>query len=386
MPEAAFPHPPAPTGRHYGMDWLRIGAFGLLILYHIGMYFVPWDWHVKPAEQVGWISFPMMATNGWRLSLLFLVSGYASAALLARSGRLGAFLRSRLARLGLPLLFGMIVVVPVQPWIQLTTQRHYAHGFGWFYVHDYFRFGRLRGLDLPTWQHLWFVAYLLVYTWVLALLLVLPARVRGAAGRVAERLVAGSALLIVPMAYLIAVRAAWLSHAEENHGFFTDWIAHLTFLPAFLLGYMLRGSAAMWAAVRRWWRVALAIAVAAFAITIVFEVRYPLEVPLPEAYRTPYLTARMVLAWAVIVTLIGMADRFWNRDHPWRATLAEAVFPFYIVHQTIIVVVGWALLPTATGPGARFLILLVATVAGCWGFYLSGRAIGPLRPLIGLRR
>ena len=44
----------APAGRHYGMDWLRIGAFALLILYHIGMYFVPWDWHVKIAQPVSY--------------------------------------------------------------------------------------------------------------------------------------------------------------------------------------------------------------------------------------------------------------------------------------------------------------------------------------------
>ncbi|HEX2792795.1 MAG TPA: hypothetical protein VHN58_00045, partial [Croceicoccus sp.] len=68
--------------RHYGMDWLRIGAFALLIGYHIGMFFVPWDWHVKsdPVEQ--WVALPMLLVNGWRLSLLFLVSGYASAAML----------------------------------------------------------------------------------------------------------------------------------------------------------------------------------------------------------------------------------------------------------------------------------------------------------------
>lgn len=50
------------TGRQYGLDWLRIGAFGLLILYHIGMFFVPWGWHVKAAEPVEWAGWPMMAS------------------------------------------------------------------------------------------------------------------------------------------------------------------------------------------------------------------------------------------------------------------------------------------------------------------------------------
>src|SRR3546814_7430392 len=91
------------TNRHYGMDWLRIGAFALLIFYHIGMYFVPWGWHVKTPHPMDWVQIPMMATNSWRLPLLFLVSGYASAALFAKLGGVGPFLRSRSARLLIPL-------------------------------------------------------------------------------------------------------------------------------------------------------------------------------------------------------------------------------------------------------------------------------------------
>jgi membrane protein DedA with SNARE-associated domain len=66
--------------------------------------------------------------------------------------------------------------------------------------------------------------------------------------------------------------------------------------------------------------------------------------------------------------------------------LAEAVFPFYIIHQTIIVVVGWYLLGAGVAALPSFLILLAATVTGCWLFYAIGRSIGWLRPLIGLQR
>src|SRR3546814_7239126 len=71
-------------GRHYGLDWLRVGAFALLIFYHVGMYFVPWGWHVKSDEILPWATVPMFALNPWRLSLLFVVSGYASRAVLGK--------------------------------------------------------------------------------------------------------------------------------------------------------------------------------------------------------------------------------------------------------------------------------------------------------------
>ena len=65
--------------------------------------------------------------------------------------------------------------------------------------------------------------------------------------------------------------------------------------------------------------------------------------------------------------------------------LTEAVFPFYIIHQTIIVGVEGALLPLGLPAVMEFLILLATTVGGCWAFYAVGREIGWLRPLIGLR-
>src|SRR4051812_3597789 len=112
--------------RHYGMDWLRVGAFALLILYHVGMVFVPWGFHIKTAEPLVWAEIPMFLTNPWRLSLLFVVSGYASRALVMKSPSVGAFLRSRNARLLIPLAFGVTVVVPPQPWIELVAQHGYT--------------------------------------------------------------------------------------------------------------------------------------------------------------------------------------------------------------------------------------------------------------------
>ena len=79
--------------RLYGLDWLRIGAFALLILYHIGMFFVPWEWHVKTAQPQEWLELPMMAINPWRLALLFVVSGFASRILLNKMKGAGAFVR-----------------------------------------------------------------------------------------------------------------------------------------------------------------------------------------------------------------------------------------------------------------------------------------------------
>ena len=374
------------TARHYGMDWLRIGAFALLIFYHIGMYFVPWGWHVKIAQPLEWVEIPMLATNSWRLALLFLVSGYASAALSAKLGGSGAFVRSRSARLLVPLLFGILVIIPPQPWIELVSQHGYAKSLGAFWTSDYFRFGVLDGIVLPTYQHLWFVVYLWVYTMLAAAVLAwVPVAVRAKIADGAARLLGGFGLLVFPMLWWILLFFVFDEH-EDTHALIDDGPAHLHYLMAFFIGWLLRVRPGLFAAVARWWRLAAMLGVAAFAAVATILILWQQGLYPPDWARLPFDIARLVQGWATIVALIGVADAYANRDHPQRAMLAEAVFPFYIVHQTIIVVVGWWLLQGRVAALPSFLVLVAATVTGCWLFYAIGRSIGWLRPLIGLQR
>ena len=369
--------------RHYGMDWLRIGAFGLLIFYHIGMVFVPWGFQVKTAHPADWVTVPMLLTNAWRLTLLFVVSGYASRALYTKSASVRRFLGNRNARLLLPLLFGMAVIVPPQSWVELTTQHGYSSSFLTFFTRDYFRFGALDGILLPTWNHLWFVVYLWVYTLALALLLLLPRM--GRAQALFDRAFGGWRVLWLPIAWLMVFHVLLFHRGEETHDLFGDGIAHLAYFPAFLFGFGLAGSKPAMAALARHWLPAAVLAVSGYLVVAAVEIVYPGNTVAPKAVVDAFRVAREVQCWASIAALIGIAERFWNRDNSWRPMLTEAVFPFYIIHQTVIVVVEYWLRPLQLGAVAEFAILVPVTVAGCWAFYLIGRQIGWLRPLIGLR-
>lgn len=373
-------------GRHYGMDWLRIGAFQLLILYHVGMAFVPWDFQVKVADPpIGWATTLMMLTSPWRLSLLFGVSGYASAALFARERRgIGAFLTSRLARLGVPLLFGMAVLVPPQPWVWLVTHFSYQDDFATFLIRDYFSFRSIDGVIVPTWMHLWFVAYLIGYTLLLCALLALPARIRAIGRRAAELLLGGPLLLPAGIAFVYYARASFDAGWEDNHLLLTDWSAHAHYLPMFLFGYLLRGSEPIRTAIARWWPAAAVLAAAGYAVLAWFELRFGLTIA-PQRFWMLHGWAQSAEAWGAMIALIGIADRFWNVDHGWRTMLAEAVFPFYLIHQTIIIVVGYWMMGSGIAPLPAFLLLVAATMAGCWAFYLAGREMRWLRPMIGLK-
>ena len=374
------------AGRHYGMDWLRIAAFALLILYHVGMFFVPWGWHVKTAEPVQWATIPMLAANSWRIPLLFVVSGYASAALFAKAGRPGRFITDRSVRLLVPLVAAIALFVAPQPWVELQSKHHYQASFGWFWAHDYFRFGSLQGIVLPTWNHLWFVAYLWVYTAALGALLLLPAKWRSSARKLGELVLADWRIIVLPLALLgIRLALAWPGR-EDTHDLVGDAYAHSLYFPLVALGFLLRDAPAVWRGIHRWWGCAAMLAVLAYAIVAAVEFTWFGASRAPAWAHAAFEIARCLQMWGAIVALLGVADRFWNRDHPKRAMLAEAVFPFYIVHQTIIVLSGWYLLRLRLPASAEFVILVIGTVAGCWAFYLIGRSIPFFRPLIGLRR
>jgi glucan biosynthesis protein C len=374
---------PISSTRHYGMDWLRVGAFALLIVYHVGMVFVPWNFHVKSLHVEDWATLPMLATNAWRLTLLFVVSGYASRALLARSPSVGRFFGNRCYRLLVPLIFGIAVIVPPQPWVELVTKHGYTGDYFTFWTHDYFRFGKLAGLSLPTWNHLWFVVYLWVYTIALT---VGVAVVRGDwLQRAFDRVFGGWLVLALPVAWLVFVHSWWFRMVGESQALVGDWIAHVTYFPAFLFGFGLARSEAAMAAIVRWWKAAAVVAVLGYGFVIGVELYWPEISGPPRWAYAPYGAAHALEQWGAIVALIGIAEVYWNRDHRWRPMLTEAVFPFYIVHQTIIVLVMYALLSAGLPGWAEFVIILAATVVGCVVFYRVGRRFAVLRPLIGLR-
>lgn len=369
--------------RHYGMDWLRIGAFALLILYHTGMVFVPWDFVVNLDPPILWATIPMFATNPWRMLLLFVISGFASRALIEKCATPGAFLRSRSARLLLPLLFAAIVIIPVQPWIELVVKHGYGQSFSWFWLNDYFRFGSLNGIILPTWQHLWFVVYLWIYTAVLAAGLL--ALRRWSAQTVFDRIFGGIGVLLIPVGWVLVTDLALFRNQIDTHNLVADLPAHLRYFPGFLFGFALARSTTAMSAIDRFWKIAAAIALACYATIVVIDLRWPgIEVPTRDL-ATLFHGVRAVDRWAAVIALIGLANTCWNHDHKWRGTLGEAVFPFYIVHQSIIVVVAWALLSRSVSPGPMFAIIALSTAAGSWLFYDIGRRIPSARRWIGLK-
>jgi hypothetical protein len=322
----------------------------------------------------------MAALRPWRLSVLFLVSGYASAILLGRMGRPGPFLWGRTMRLLLPLGFGIFVLLAPQEWVR-ASEAGYAGSFWRFLFVD-----RFAGpMAWPRAEHLWFLVYLWGYTMALVLTLrALPASWKARLAVLPEWLAWGRRALLAPLAFMVIARLSILFLIPQSGNFFADWHGHLTFVPPFLFGFALARSPSLWEAAARNWKPALAIGILGTAGLLWADLLYPGDAVPPHVPAMAILAVSVATGWAVTILLLGAARRWLNRDHKLRRIVAEAIFPVYIVHQTIIVLVGWELRPLGLGAGPEFALLLGATLAGGFAFYLLAREAGRLRPLFGL--
>lgn len=389
----------AAIDRRHDMDWVRIIAFGLLIFYHIGMFYVTWDWHVKSSRAADVIEPLMLLTNPWRLTLLFLVSGVATR-FLADKLSVGAFTLSRMGRLWPPLLLAVFVVVPPQAYYEIVEAiaalpaqqaAQYPLALDNFYQKYVTGSGNWCDSDgcltTPTYNHMWFVAYLILYTLALAPLLPLLRR----APRAVSVLIAGPGLLLAPWAFMFALRATLFPIFGESHDFREDWYLHPLYFGAFLFGYAIAKHQPFFDACVRWRWTALAVAVAAWGAVCLFYgygglTAYGEDNLPPDWLRLVFRGVREAQAWSAIVAAIGFAHLYLrNADGPLRRLLTQAIFPFYLIHQTIIVAAGHHLNALALPLWLEAALLIAATVLGCALFYLLGRAIPPLRIWVGLR-
>jgi hypothetical protein len=373
-----------PPLRQYHLDWLRIAAFGLLVPYHVGMYYVSWDWHIKSPQWHTALEPWMMLSSPWRMDLLFIVSGAATALMLG-TGRAPSFawLRRRSARLLLPLALGMLVIVPPQSWLEVQRRYDYTGSYLDF-IPLYLRGGSgfcdaVHGcLVLPTWNHLWYLPYLFAYTLLLwAALRWRPGLLQGIAQRSARAL-AGPRLLWLPLALLFGWRLLMARRFPATHALLDDWFLHGQYLAMFAFGAALAQADSLAQDAQRWRWWALLSAVAGWLA---------LQGLLMSGAGWPWLRglAFSVLQWGALVAVIGFAHRHWNADHPLRKTLSEAVFPLYLLHQTLIILLAHAVLPWALPFEAEAPLLVAATFALGWLGYRLALHSGPLRIVFGLR-
>jgi glucans biosynthesis protein C len=364
--------------REYFLDALRLIAFVVLIVYHVGMVYVLWDFHVKSPNASAALHPWMQLTAPWRMALIFMVSGAATGYLLKR-GASWQLLRKRSRFLLLPLLCGVVLIVPPQSYVEVQHKFAYTGSYVDFlklYFSAYQGFCQGPNcLILPTWNHLWFLPYLWLYTAVAITLLMWRPSAWVSANSIAKRVLAGPFLLIAPAAVLVVLRVFLADRFPITHALIDDPYSHALYGSVFALGLLLSQASDIWPRFATWRWVSLVLALGLWAARV---------------WLAPKGLAQHVvigaLQWLAICAALGFAVQHLNRDYPLRAALNDAVFAVYMLHQTVLILAFQGLQPLRLAPGLEALTVIALTFVISGLVYGLVRSVPALRPWFGLRQ
>lgn len=375
---ASFPD----VRRRYDLDWLRIFAFGVLIAYHVGMFYVTSDWYLKSRYSSSSLE-PVLGLTTGRLALLFFISGVAVRfAIDKKTSR--RFLPERFTRLLIPLAFGMAVVCAPQTYVELRYLGEIDPGYLSFYL-AYLGFGDFT-LVRPPWNHLWYIAYILVFTVIAAACLpLLKLAAAALAGPLFAWLAAGRAwrVLFVPAIPFGAYTLLLDPYFPTTLVLWGDWAFIARTLTFFLFGFLAAKNADFWSSVDKALPAAIILT---FVLGALLFTAYLNEFTVTSEPRllTAFLLLKVLYAWSLMVTLFGLARKYANRPSSTLSYLTAAIFPYYILHQTITLLVSYWFTVHEAPLVVEATTILVVTVLGCVLGYEVIRRVPMLRPLFGL--
>jgi len=431
-----------PNRQHY-IDWLRVIATIGIFLFHNARAYDYGDWHVKNAlTSLGATQF-VEFMNIWMMPLFFVLSGasvYYS--LKSRSG--GTFLKERFFRIMIPwLLTGIFVIAPAQVYLERLSHGEFNGNFLQFFPHYFDGLYGFGGNFAWMGMHLWYLMLLAVFSVVL-LPFFLPRAKTGVrpAQSIAWYLMQLSVFSVILLPFFISRAETGVSPAQSIPVYLMQllvfsvillpffisraktgvspaqsiatkvgkpWVLPLLFVPVavasllssvgglgfteqmgswdilsymvfFILGYVLFASTSLQEAVRKQggWFLLAAVIFSAAHIFLKFYVR-------PAFYED--IDIRLFASWGWIVGLLWLGGRLLNFKNRFLAHVNEMVLPFYILHQTVIVIVAYFVVQTGLAIPFKYGITAVISFAVIVALYeLLVSRIGVLRFLFGMRK
>jgi len=385
--------------RRRDIDTMRALVVLGLIFFHTARIFDHMDFYVQNDPPSVLITIIVIFVSMWGMPLLFLISGMGVWYSL-RSRQPAAFISERFLRLFVPLVFGILVIVPPQQYYSVLFKHpdlHMNYGelltefFKVRIVFDFpYFFADVPPLALFQMAHLWFLNLLFFFT---LLLLPLFIYLRTSGGERFLRRVQmffSSSWTIFLLGFPLGVIEAGL-RTEMAGGW--NRYGYLLFI---LYGFLLASDSRITQAMRNHWKSAAVIGLISFVlISAAFNV---LSEKIGADPNTAYDWGSVLLrffkgfsGWFWIVGIMGFAGRrrkerpqkkphrnlpeekapFESRDYTaipkiWDRIVsyfAEAVLPFYVLHQTVIVVIGYYVLQWKMPMFLEYLTISLASLA-----------------------
>lgn len=352
--------------RRYDIDWLRVIAFYFLIFYHVGMFFVPWDFHLKNPTTTEWFETWMAFMSQWRLPLLFFISGIVVYHSLGkRTG--GKFLLERTKRLFIPLLFGMLVIVPPQIYFERIYKGIQFANY-WEFWKTIFNFVPYPMGGSLSWHHLWYVLYIFSYS-IIALPLFLF--FRSDKSLLLKNKIAGFVKKYPNAIYLISLplmifHFALVEKFPVTHSFFDDWYYHSIAFTIFIFGFIISSVDGLLnvIVVKRKQSLVMAGLPSIFLILFVWGPTFEIFNDRAPEFVIIYRILKWILIPSILYTFLGYGKIFLNQPSKILSYASESVYPLYILHQTVMIAFGYYIIQWSWGIVSKFILLVILTFGG----------------------
>ena len=390
-------------GRRYDIDWLRVIAMLSVFVFHTTRFFCTEDWHIKvPASQQSDVLGIVrdFFLSSWFMEMFCLVSGFAAwYALNRRTG--WQFITERVKRLLIPLYtVGLFILVVPQQYFEFYTHGKVTHTF-WQWLPSYYRnlpgnIFNLLGhnyadpvqlLPYTFSGHLWFVQMLFIISVVcLPFLLYLKSEV----GQQFIRRLAGWSsrpggvfLFLIPLA-LVRICFRWLPETTDR-----TWAEFFSYALFFVIGYILAADNRFTESIKRSGWIGLGLWIFFFfVIGALFTFVLGFDTGLGQGVwwlYVPWQINRSLFSWGAIVFILSLGAKYLNFTNRLLSYSNEAVLPFFLFHQTVILIVGWFVIPLAMGNLTKWLIIFVISLPLILVLYeVLVRRIGFMRFLFGM--
>lgn len=344
--------------RRYDIDWIRVIAIWLLLIYHTAIGFQPWGMmigFITNAQPWTDLWTPMAMLNVWRIPLLFFVSGMGVYFAMQNRSWI-ALLKERAYRILVPLAFGSICIVPIHI----------------FLMSDYYG---MKYTYFPYSGHLWFLGDIFVYILLFTpLFYYLMKNENGKLALSIKKVMCHpGGLLIVVIAFIVEVLIIkpqpYEFYVMNLHGFFLG-------LLSFFFGFTFVFSGErFWKMIVRWRWIFFLSGTTLFALRLAeFEISKSLSF---------YLLPIETICW--ILTVLAFGNSYLNHNSKTLQYLSQAAYPIYVLHMVFLYVASSIIFPFDLAAPLKFFLTLVFTFIGCYAAYEIIRRIKVLRFLFGLK-
>ena len=371
--------------RSYELDWLRIVATLFIFFFHSARAFDIYEWEISNNEPDPGLILFNFYVNFWVIPLFFIIAGMGSFyALGVRKGKVYA--KERFKRLMIPLIVGMFTHLAIQVYIARVTHGDFQGSFIEFYLFHYFN-GVYTGVLSPqtgnfalVGMHIWFMLFLFIYSIILLSLFQYLRREENK-----DKLLKWGAffkkpgalyLLVIPIGILdVILNIIFIPLGLPPQGGYQIF----TYVVFFLYGFLLVSNDEFKQAIERHGIPSLIIAIVLLIILAIdfFTGSFSLE-PLTGLLR-------YICGWCWVIAMIYLGRRFLNFNHKSLKFLNDIVLPFYILHQTIIIIVAFYVLGLDLSTTVKYLIICSVSFVIIMGLILGIRKVNVFRFLFGMR-